>query len=129
MVKKLGKQTKKLDELVKKQNELFTKHFTTTEDKFNKKSSTSTKQSSSNYQSGSKASSSSASGNKKTWLRIKRKRPTKTATNSPKSTRLTINQIKVSEKKSRKLATTDSSPTPLAPLFYDRQFREPLSHG
>ena len=71
VVKKLGKQTNELVELVKKQNELFTKHLTTSNDKFAKKSSTSNKQSSSNYQSGSKSNSSSTSGNKKPWLKNK----------------------------------------------------------
>ena len=71
VVKKLGKQTNELVELVKKQHELFTKHLTTNGDKFSKKPSTSNKQSSSGNQSTSKNNSSSTSGNKKPWLKNK----------------------------------------------------------
>ena len=70
VVKKIGKQTNEIVELVKKQNELFTKHLTGTVDKFQKKSST--KSTSGGKHTTSTDGSNKSSSNKKPWLKNKK---------------------------------------------------------
>ena len=70
VIKKIGKQTNEIVELVKKQNELFTKHLSGTADKFQKKSST--KSTSGGKHTTSTDGSNKSSSNKKPWLKNKK---------------------------------------------------------